>query len=70
LLATVSKHQVWERLPPETRRYVDAFWECGQCGQLYWEGSHMPHIRQFIENLQARAGVEIPFTGQIAGAGK
>ena len=70
LLVAAPKHQVWERLPPETRRYVEAFWECGQCGQLYWEGSHMPHIRRFIENLQARGGGEIPFAGQIAGAGK
>ena len=70
LLAAVSRCRVWERLPPKTRLYVEAFWKCGQCGQLYWEGSHMPHIRRFIENLQARADGQLPFAGQIAGAGK
>ena len=70
LLTAVSRRQVWERLPPQTRRYVEAFWECGQCSQLYWEGSHMPSIRRFIENLRARAGGERPFTGPMAGAGK
>ena len=70
LLAAASKRQVWERLPPKTRLYVEAFWACGQCGQVYWEGSHLPHIRCFIDTLQARAGTETPFAGQIAGAGK
>lgn len=70
LLAAVSRCRVWERLPPKTRLYVEAFWECGQCGQLYWEGSHVPHIRRFIESLQARAAGEPSLTGQIAGAGK
>ncbi len=70
LLATVPKRQVWERLPPETRRHVESFWQCGACGQLYWEGSHVPRIRRFIESLRARASDTAPATGQIAGAGK
>ena len=70
LLATVSKQQVWERLPPQTRRYIEAFWECEQCGQLYWEGSHVPHIRGFIERLQARSSASPLTTGQIAEAAK
>lgn len=69
LLATASKSQVWERLPSETRRHVESFWECGACGQLYWEGSHMPRIRQFIENLRARVA-PTSTAGQIASAGK
>ena len=68
LLATVPKSAVWERLPHETRRHVEAFWECDACKHLYWEGSHMPRLRGFIENLRARAAA--PATGQIAGAGK
>jgi hypothetical protein len=67
LLAAVSRHQVWERLPPKTRLYVDAFWECGQCGHLYWEGSHLPALRRFVEELQARAGGAIPAAGPTGG---
>lgn len=70
LLAAVARQQVWERLPPETRRYVEDFWECGECRQLYWEGSHVPPIRRFIESLQAHAGSGAPATGQITGAGE
>ncbi len=70
LLVAVPKRQVWERLAPKTRLYVETFWLCGQCSQVYWEGSHLPRIRRFIETLQARAGDATPFAGQIAGAGK
>ncbi|MDZ7621952.1 MAG: Mut7-C RNAse domain-containing protein, partial [Candidatus Competibacteraceae bacterium] len=62
-LAAVTREQVWDRLPPRTRLYVEAFWACGTCGQLYWEGSHFPALRQFVESLQARADGAIPPVG-------
>ncbi|HRY15752.1 MAG TPA: Mut7-C RNAse domain-containing protein [Candidatus Competibacteraceae bacterium] len=54
-LSATTKQQVWERLPPETRRSVDEFWACEACGQVYWEGSHMPHIRRFIQDLTSKS---------------
>lgn len=65
-LAATTKQQVWERLPPETQRCVQEFWVCEACGQVYWEGSHIPHIRRFIEALQARVNVWSS-AGQIIG---
>ena len=70
LLAVAPKQRIVDRLLPETRRHVEDFWECGECGQLYWEGSHVPHIRRFIEHLRARVGTGTPATGQTAGAAK
>ncbi len=55
-LAAAPREQVWDRLPPRTRLFVDTFWACGACGQLYWEGSHFPALRRFVESLRARAG--------------
>lgn len=70
LLTVVAKHQVADRLPSKTRHHVENFWECDACGQLYWEGSHVPHIRRFIAALQARVGDEGPVAGQIGNAGE
>ena len=70
LLAVTPKHRIVDRLLPETRRQVEDFRECDECGQLYWEGSHAPNIWRFIDQLRARAGGDAPATGQIAGAGK
>ena len=70
MLAVAPKQRIVDRLLPETRRHVEDFWECGECGQLYWEGSHAPNIRRFLDRLRARVGGDAPATGQIAGAGK
>ncbi|HRF44665.1 MAG TPA: Mut7-C RNAse domain-containing protein [Candidatus Competibacteraceae bacterium] len=67
-LAATTKQQVWERLPPETRRCVQEFWICETCEQVYWEGSHMPHIRRFIQALQARASAVSSAEQMIEGA--
>jgi hypothetical protein len=64
-LAATPKQEVWERLPPETQRCVEEFWICQACGQIYWEGSHMPHIRRFIQAIQAHAH-SMPSVGQMA----
>ncbi len=65
LLAGVPKQRVWERLPLHTRHCVEVFWECGECQQVYWEGSHMPRIRQFIQELRARVPAG-PSSGQFS----
>mgnify|MGYP001167373313 FL=1 len=62
-LAAVARHQVWDRLPPRTRLYVEAFWACGACGQIYWEGSHFPALRRFVESLQGRTDSAISPAG-------
>jgi uncharacterized protein with PIN domain len=67
-LAAVTRRQVWDRLPPRTRLYVEAFWACGTCGQLYWEGSHFPALRRFVESLQARAAGATPPAGHLEDA--
>ncbi len=54
-LAATPKPQIVERLLPETRRWIEEFWVCEDCAQIYWEGSHLPHLRWWIDRLQARA---------------
>lgn len=54
-LAATPKAQIAERLLPETRRWIEEFQVCEDCAQIYWEGSHMPHLRRWIDTLQAHA---------------
>ena len=49
LLARVAKADIEHRLEPGTRRDHDVFVRCGSCGQLYWEGSHLPELQAFVE---------------------
>jgi hypothetical protein len=48
-LQPVSKEAVLDRLEPLTRLYYDEFRICGDCGQVYWKGSHYEHMQRFID---------------------
>lgn len=53
-LARVEKAAVAHRLEPLTRRYVEAFLECEDCGQLFWHGSHVSRMDALVERLRRR----------------
>jgi uncharacterized protein with PIN domain len=50
-LCDVPKDQVRERVPPRTFAWVDRYWECERCGQLFWHGSHWQRIAEQLHNL-------------------
>jgi hypothetical protein len=55
LLAVVGKERVAHRLEANTRRYFDHFWLCGDCGRIYWKGSHYRHMQVLLQALRQEA---------------
>ena len=55
LLAPVAKDDIAHLLEPATRRDHDAFVQCGDCGQLYWEGSHLGELHAFLDEVAGAA---------------
>ena len=53
LLQPVAKDVILDRLLPRTRIYYDEFWQCADCGKIYWKGSHYQRMQQMIEALKA-----------------
>lgn len=53
-LADVPKGDVWDRIPSKTRLWLDRFYRCQRCGQLFWEGTHWQRIEQQLESLSDR----------------
>ena len=47
----VAKDVILDRLLPRTRTYYDEFWQCADCGKIYWKGSHYLRMQQLIERL-------------------
>ena len=45
-LVAVDKAAVWDELEPKTRLYYEHFLRCEACRRLYWEGSHVEHMRR------------------------
>lgn len=52
-LLPVPKEEVWERIPPKTRLWLDAFYQCRRCGQLFWEGTHWQQIERVLQHAAA-----------------
>jgi hypothetical protein len=51
-LRTVSKTEVAEKIPATTRSNYDEFWQCQQCGQVYWRGAHWNRIEETFDEAR------------------
>lgn len=52
----VAKAAVAARIPPKTARWLDAYHACADCGQLYWEGTHITALRARLGRILSAAG--------------
>ena len=57
-LISVAKEEIADRLPPETRRYVDDFQVCTSCDKVYWQGAHHRGLHRIV--AAARRAEPIP----------
>lgn len=46
----VTKICVKGRVPEGTLKHHKKFWECTECGKIYWKGAHWEHIKH-IEGM-------------------
>ncbi len=51
----VAKEKVAARIPPRTAAWLDEYYLCETCGQLYWEGTHVERLRVRIATIATRA---------------
>ena len=50
---TVPKREILPLLPERVRRDVEEFWRCPGCARVYWNGTHVDHMRRFIDDVCA-----------------
>ena len=51
LVAPVAREAIEDRLQPLTRAHYTRFSQCGQCGRVYWEGSHHARLAERVARL-------------------
>jgi uncharacterized protein len=44
-----SKDLVMHLLEPKTKQYYEEFFQCGNCGRVFWKGSHFPELKTKID---------------------
>ncbi|MGH1567493.1 MAG: Mut7-C RNAse domain-containing protein [Nitrosopumilus sp.] len=42
-------------MPPGVLEYNDRFWKCDKCGQIYWEGTHIKNLQEFVHEMKRRS---------------
>lgn len=52
---SVPKETIAARLPEKARAHHESFWQCRDCRQLYWKGSHYEKLCVFVEQIVANS---------------
>jgi uncharacterized protein with PIN domain len=56
-LVEMPKATLRERVPPRTFAWLDRFWECSGCRQIFWHGTHWRRIQEQLRRAApARTG--------------
>lgn len=48
-LGSVRKETVRQQIPERTRQWLDEYYQCPHCEQVYWKGSHYQAVRNRLE---------------------
>jgi uncharacterized protein len=51
-LAPISIKEVADKVEKKTLMYYHQFWQCSDCGSVYWQGSHWIKIRQALKEAK------------------
>ncbi len=47
-LKATPKEQLKDKLEKNTYTYYNQFWQCPNCGQIYWQGAHWKQITETL----------------------
>jgi uncharacterized protein with PIN domain len=50
----VNKNNVKNKVPVKILEQNEKFWECEDCGKIFWEGSHIRNLQKFVSELNER----------------
>jgi len=47
----IDKQAIEAQLQRRTRAFYSEFWQCNDCGKIYWKGSHYQRMQQLISSI-------------------
>ena len=54
LTESVDKDIIKEKIPQGVSKSNDKFWRCKCCKQVYWEGTHIKNLQEFVGKVNER----------------
>ena len=53
-LKIINKDNVMNKVPDGILEKINDFWECINCKKIYWEGTHIERLQNFVDELNER----------------
>ncbi|TDJ04539.1 MAG: hypothetical protein E2O68_08020, partial [Deltaproteobacteria bacterium] len=50
-LVEIAKEKVLDQLPPKVKEENEEFLHCCTCWQVYWEGTHVEKMKNFLREI-------------------
>ena len=47
----INKSEIKNKVPQGVLEYNDKFWKCDGCDQIYWEGTHIKNLQEFVDKI-------------------
>jgi len=54
VITAINREQAADHVPPRVNAWHDKFWQCRNCGSIYWQGTHYQRMKQLIAKLDNR----------------
>ena len=48
----IKKSEIIDKTSEKILEYHDKFWKCNGCDQIYWEGTHIKNLQEFVKKIK------------------
>ena len=49
---SIAKEKAFGKVPPLVFETHQEFWQCPSCGRIYWRGSHITRVGEYIKKIR------------------
>ena len=50
----INKFEIEKKIPQGVLEFHDKFWKCDGCEQIYWEGTHIKNMQEFVHKIKLK----------------
>jgi len=51
----INKLEIRNNIPQGVFEYNEKFWKCDRCDQIYWEGTHIKNLQEFVHKIKLKS---------------
>jgi len=51
----INKLEIRNNIPQGVFEYHEKFWKCDKCNQIYWEGTHIKNLQEFVHKIKLKS---------------